>query len=384
MSTGRFRWRRVRAMARKEAWHILRDKRSLMMALALPALMLLLFGWALTLDVDRLPILVLDQDRTPASRELISLFEGSRYFDILGEADDYSVLEDFIDQERALGGLAVPPGFQRDLKRGQRPAVQFLLDGSDSNTASIGLGYAENVINQFSRRIDLPRPPLKVGNWPSEVPLEVDLRIWFNPELESKNYVVPGLVGVILMLIAALLTSLTIAREQESGTLEQLLSTPVRPAEIILGKMAAYFGLGIVDALIAVVVGVTVFQVPLRGSLLLLAAACALFLFGALCWGILISAAADSQLLAYQLGMLSSFLPAFLLSGFVFAIENMPRPIQAVTYLVPARYLISILQGIYLKASGLELLAWEFGLLAIFGAAVFLIATRALSRKAVT
>ncbi|HSR66403.1 MAG TPA: ABC transporter permease [Acidobacteriota bacterium] len=377
------RWRRVRAMARKEAWHILRDKRSLLMALALPALMLLLFGWALTLDVDRLPILVLDQDRTPASRELVSLFQGSRYFEILGEAHDYAQLEAFINRGRALGGLAIQRGFQRDLQRGLRPAVQFLLDGSDSNTASIGLGYAENVVADFSRRTDLSPSGAWVEGKPRP-PLELRQRIWYNAELESKNYVVPGLVAVILMLIAALLTSLTIAREQESGTLEQLLSTPVRPGEIILGKMAAYFALGIIDALIAVVMGVAVFQVPLRGSLLLLAAGCALYLFGALCWGILISAAADSQLLAFQLGMMSSFLPAFLLSGFVFAIDNMPGPIQAFTHLVPARYFVSILRGIFLKASGLQVLAWEFVLLTIFGLLVFLAATRSLSRKAVT
>lgn len=382
MKQGDFRWRRVRAMARKEAWHILRDKRSLMMALALPALMLLLFGWALTLDVDQLPILVLDQDRTPASRQLISHFQGSRYFEILGEAQDYAQLEAFVDQERALGGLAIQEGFQRDLGRGLRPPVQFLLDGSDSNTASIALGYAENVISDFSRSADLTSPGLSMGG-ERKPPLEVRQRIWFNPELESKNYVVPGLVAVILMLIAALLTSLTIAREQESGTLELLLSTPVRPSEIILGKMAAYFALGIIDALIAIVVGVAVFQVPLRGSLLLLAGGCSLFLFGALCWGILISAAANSQLVAYQLGMISSFLPAFLLSGFVFAIENMPTPIQAFTHIVPARYLISILRGIFLKASGLQVLAWEFALLALFGLVVFLAATRSLARKVV-
>ncbi len=383
MSQAGWRWRRVQAVARKEFRHIVRDKRSLLMALALPAMMILLFGWALTLDVDRLPILILDQDRSPASRELISLFEGSRYFDVQGEAASYEVLERHIDQGRIIAGLALQEGFQRDLSRGLAPPVQFLLDGSDSNTASIGLGYAEQVLRAFSRRVDLqgiPRPP---GD--AAVPaLEVRQRIWFNPELESKNFVVPGLVAVILMLIAALLTSLTIAREQESGTLEQLLSTPVRPGEVILGKMAAYFALGLADAVIAVAAGVAVFDVPLRGSLILLAAGSAIFLVGALCWGILISAASDSQLMAYQLGLMSSFLPAFLLSGFIFAIDNMPTTIQAFTFLVPARYLVSILRGIYLKDAGLEVLAWEFGLLALFSAAVYWLATRSLARKGVT
>ena len=199
--------------------------------------------------------------------------------------------------------------------------------------------------------------------------------------MESKNYIIPGLLAVILMIIAALLTSLTIAREWEMGTMEQLLSTPVRPAELVLGKMSAYFAVGAVDTLTAVVISVALFEIPLRGSLLFLAATCFIFLFGTLCWGILISALARNQLMAYQLGVVTSFLPAFLLSGFIYAIDNMPLPIQIFTYIVPARYFVHILKGIFLKGIGFEILAVEVAFLIAFAALVFFLATRKLKQK---
>ncbi len=212
-------------------------------------------------------------------------------------------------------------------------------------------------------------------------PVEARLRVWYNSSLQSKNYIVPGLIAVILMIITSMLTSLTIAREWEMGTMEQLLSTPVRPAEMVLGKMLAYFVVGVVDALVAVLVGVFLFGVPLRGSILLLAATGCLFLCGVLFWGIYISAAAKSQMMAFQLGMLSSFLPAMLLSGFIYAIENMPLPIRLITYLTPTRYFVTILKGIFLKGIGLRTLWAEIVFLAVFGIAVFVGATRKLRAK---
>jgi ABC-2 type transport system permease protein len=212
-------------------------------------------------------------------------------------------------------------------------------------------------------------------------PLAPQLRIWYNPDLKSRNYIVPGLIAVILMIIAALLTSLTIAREWEMGTMEQLISTPLRPAEIVLGKMVAFFALGVVDMVVAIVVGVSIFQVPLRGSLWFLAVTSGIFLMGGLFWGILISASVRSQLLAYQLGVLTSFLPAFLLSGFVFSIENMPAAIQAVTYVFPARYFVTILKGVFLRGVGVRILWGEAALLLAYAAAVFLAATRKLKQK---
>lgn len=372
--------RRTRAIARKEFLHILRDPRSLMMALALPAVMLMLFGFALTLDVDRIPLLVLDRSNSPESRDLISRFELSRYFDVLGRVNDYAEIESAFDESRALVGLSIPASFADDLAKGKLADIQLLVDGSDSNTASIGLGYARSIVGLYSQSLMRAEANRRFGMWIEPI-IDVRLRVWYNSELRSKNYIVPGLVAVILMIIAALLTSLTIAREWEMGTMEQLLSTPVRAEELVMGKMSAYFALGTVDTLIAILLGVLVFDVPLRGNLFLLAGSCFVFIIGALCWGIFLSATVRSQLLAYQAGLVSSFLPAFLLSGFIFAIENMPIPVQGFTYLVPARYFIEVLRGIFLKGVGWEVLWGELAFLAVFATVVFLAATRKLKGK---
>ena len=374
--------RRTRAMARKELRHISRDVRSLIIALALPVLMLLLFGYALSLDVDQIPTLILDSDGSPESRALIARFEGSRYFEILGFVDDYQAIESSIDRDECLVAVAIPKDFSRNLLTGKEVQVQLIIDGSDSNTASIARGYAEAIVAAHASALQVAASNQE-GGPQSLLPVEAQLRVWYNSDLESKNYIVPGLLAVILMIISAMLTSLTIAREWEMGTMEQLLSTPLRPAELVLGKMSAYFAVGAIDTIVVLVVGVLIFEVPLRGSLFFLAVSCFVFLFGALCWGILLSAIAGSQLLAYQLGMMTSFLPAFLLSGFIYSIENMPVPIQMFTFLVPARYFITLLKGIFLKGVGLEVLGIEVAFLTVFAALVFLTATRRVKRTVV-
>jgi ABC-2 type transport system permease protein len=371
---------RTAAVARKEALHILRDPRSLIMALALPLLMLLLFGYALTLDVDRIPTLVQDRDQSPESRELIQRFAGSRYFQLLEAVEKDEVIERNIDRDRALLAVVIPAGYSRDLLHGKDADVQLLFDGSDSNTASIALGYAEAVVRGYSAELR-QREFNRRGGGRLEPPVEARLRVWYNSELKSRNYIVPGLIAVILMIIAALLTSLTIAREWEMGSMEQLLSTPLRAHELVLGKMSAYFVLGLIDMLVAIALGVLVFGVPLRGNPLLVLATSCVFLIGALFWGILLSAVARAQLLAFQLGMLTSFLPAFLLSGFVFAIETMPVVIQGVTYIFPSRYFITALKGMFLKGVGMDVLWVEAGLLAVYATVIFLLATRKLKGK---
>jgi ABC-2 type transport system permease protein len=375
-------WRRTRAVARKEFLHIVRDPRSLIMALAVPLVLLVLFGYALTLDVDRIPTLVYDADHTAESRELIEQFRGSRYFQVLGLVDEYKTIERKIDRDECLLGVVIQPGYARDLMSGGEPEVQLLLDGSDSNTASIARGYAEGVLQSYALALRA-RALDRKGGGQFRAPVDARMRVWYNSELKSKNYIVPGLIAVILMIIAALLTSLTIAREWEMGTMEQLLSTPLRPAELVLGKLAAFFGIGLIDMLVTVGAGTLIFQVPLRGNPLFLFFTGCIFLFGALCWGILLSALARSQLLAYQMGMLTSFLPAFILSGFIYSIENMPAAIQLVTYVTPTRYFVTILKGIFLKGIGIKVLWIEVGLLLAFAGFVFLAATRKLKQKLV-
>ena len=373
-------YRRTRALFQKELRHIVRDVRSLIMALAMPLVLLLLFGYALNLDVDRVPALVYDADQSPQSRELVARFRGSRFFDIVGESPDQRGLERAIDERRVLLGLAIPRDYAQRLNAGQTAEVQALLDGSDSNTAQIALGYVETLARAYSFEVRAAAQNQR-GGMRAPPPLEAQVRVWYNSTLQSRNYVVPGLIAVILMIIAALLTSLTVAREWEMGTMEQLLSTPARPAEIVLGKMLAFFLVGVADTVVAVLVAVFVFGVPFRGELWLLGLASGVFLSGALFWGIFISAAAKSQLLAFQMGLMSSFLPAFLLSGFIYASENMPPVIQAITYVVPARYFVVILKGVFLKGVGLNVLWPPLLLLVVYAAVVFVAATRKLSQK---
>jgi ABC-2 type transport system permease protein len=373
-------WRRTWAIARKEFLHILRDPRSLAMALGLPLTMLLLFGYALTLDVDRISTVLYDQSQTPESRDLVRQFQGSRYFEFRGSVPDYPTIEKMIDRNQCLMALVIPRDYQRNLLLNRPAQVQVILDGSDSNTASIALGYTEAVLQSYSQKLRTEAMIRKTGR-KVDPPVDPRLRVWYNHELKSRNYIVPGLIGVIMMIIAALLTSLTIAREWEMGTMEQLLSTPVRPAELVLGKVSAYFLLGLVDILMIIGVGIHLFKVPLRGSAIFLLVTSCIFLFGALAWGILLSAITRSQTLAFQMGVISSFLPAFMLSGFIFAIENMPWVIQQFTRVVPARYFITIVKGIFLKGIGLEILYGEVIFLLCFAALVFAAATRKLREK---
>lgn len=364
---------RVRAIARKESLHILRDPRSLAMAIAIPMLLILLFGYALTLDVDNVPVAVWDQSRSAESRELVSRFEGSRYFSLRRFAWSYPELERAIDTGEVSVALVIPLDFARRIATGRAAPVQVLVDGSDSNTATIVIGYVEAVAADYSTDVAI-REARRSQPARLRPPLDLRQRYWFNADLESKNYIVPGLIAVIMMVIASLLTSLTIAREWEQGTMEQLISTPVQGRELILGKLIPYFALGFFDVVIAVLMGEFLFDVPLRGSAALLFTMAAVFLAGSLALGMLISIVARGQLVASQLAMVLTFLPSFLLSGFMYAITNMPPAIQAISYLVPARYFVTLLKGIYLKGVGLEVLLLEATLLAVFGAAMVALA----------
>ena len=371
---------RLRAVANKELLHIVRDPLTLALALVIPMILLTLFGYALTLDVDDVPLIIWDQDETPASRDFLSAFSASRYFAVVGQARSYAELEREIDTGRALAALVVPRGFSGKLESGVDVPVQLIVDGSDSNTAAIAAGYAEGVVAAFSQHVAVSTTE-RVGAATPGVPVDFRPRVWFNTDLESRNFIIPGLIAVIMMLLSALLTSMTVAREWERGTMEQLISTPVRPAELILGKLLPYLLIGIVDVLVVVLVGEFVFDVPLRGSVVLLFASAAVFLIGALSIGLMVSVFTKNQLLANQLSMLLTYVPSILLSGFTFSVYNMPHALQAISRFIPATYFIRVLRGIYLKGVGLEVLGWEAGVLVAFALAAALTAVLGFRKK---
>lgn len=368
---------RLLAVARKEAIHIRRDPRSLGMAFVIPMLLLFLYGYALTLDVKDVETVVWDQDRSAASREFVAGIEASGYFRIVSAASSLGEVQGAIDGGDAKVGLVIPPNFARDLGRSRSTPLQALLDGSDANTATIALGYLDAATARYSAALTVSRTGVPA------MPADARLRIWFNADLKSKNYIVPGLIAVIMMVIAALLTSLTIAREWERGTMEQLVATPIRVPELLIGKLLPYFVIGLLDVALAASVGTFVFGVPFRGSPPLLLGLSVIFLLGALSLGLLVSIHARSQLVASQVAVMATFLPAFLLTGFVFDINNMPRWLQLITYAVPARYFVAILKGLFLKGVGLGALLTETAFLVLFALVVMTLAARGFHKRLV-
>ena len=374
--------RRVGAVARKEFLHVIRDFRSLGMAILIPMMMLILFGFALTLDVDHVPMAVWDQSGTARSRDFISRFGGSRYFSICKYVDNERDLVHAIDMGEVMMGLVVPRDFAQRIDAGRDVPVQMNVDGADANTATIAMNYASVISQLYGMEITNERNQ-RQGGKPLQIALDVRPRVLFNEEMESRNYIIPGLIAVLMMVISAMLTSLTIAREWERGTMEQLISTPIKVSELIVGKLIPYFAIGLFDVLVAVLMGEFVFHVPLRGDVALLFGTASIFLVGALAMGMTISIVTKNQLLSSQVAMVATFLPSFLLSGFIFMIANMPKAIQVITYIVPARYFIAILKGIYLKGVGWEILGSQIFLLAIYGVVMVTLARVKLRKKLV-
>jgi ABC-2 type transport system permease protein len=360
---------RLAAVARKEILHLRRDARSLILAFLLPVLLTILFGYAISWDVDDIRIAVLDQDRSRASRELLDAFRASGYFRIAVFLEDPDEIRGLIDRGEVRMVLVIPPDFSRDLGAGRTARIQAIVDGSDANTANIAMGYARGIAQSYSLEAASQgarfRPLLRVES-----------RVWYNEELSSRNMIVPGLVAVIMMIIAAMLTSLTIAREWERGTMEQLAATPLTRAEVVLGKMLPYVGIGLFDVVAVSAIGVLLFGVPLRGSPLLLVALSIAFLVGALGIGMFISAVTRSQVLATQVAMVATYLPSFLLSGFMYDVKVMPAFLEGLTYLIPARYFLVVTRGIFLKGVGLEVLGGQAVLMVAFGLVGFLAAVR--------
>jgi ABC-2 type transport system permease protein len=371
--------RRLRAVVLKEVRQVRRDPFSLLMLIALPAFMLVLYGFALNFDVRHVRLAVQDRDKSAASRDLLAAFTHSTYFDLVATPSAGDDTDALLERRVARAVLVVPEGYARDLAAGRVAAVQLLLDGADSSTAQTVLGYARALVSE--QNAELVSEALARAGRHSAAPLVLEPRILFNPELQSTQFLVPGLIGFLLMLTAVLSTALSVVREKERGTMEQLRIAPLRTWELILGKTVPYLGISLVATLIILLAARGLFGVTIRGPHLDLLVAVLLYLFGALGFGLLISTIAHTQALAFQAGLIASMLPAILLSGFIFQIRIMPLPLQVITYLVPARYFLVILRGIILKGEGLATYWPQVAALAIYGVATLALASLRLARR---
>ena len=362
--------RRIAHIAAKEARHIARDFRTVYLALGIPLVLLLLFGYALTMDVVDIPAAVVDSDKTAASRDVAAAFERTGLFSIVSRIDDAGDVEGLFVRGAAKVAIVIPRELGRSLARGERVSVQILADGTDANTAAIAVGYSAAIAQ--NRTMELASRVLAAlgasGARAPKIAIDVRSRNRFNPALRSQWYMVPGLIALIMSMMSAMLMSLTVAREWERGTMEQLLATPVRPLEIVAGKLIPYFVIGLLQLSLITAAGVALFDVPLRGGLLPLFGVSSLFLVGALGQGLLISIATRKQQLAMQLALLTSMLPSMLLSGFMSPISSMPELVQLISRIVPARYFLVVLRDLFLKGSELSALWPELAALAVFAA----------------
>ncbi len=368
------------AIFRKELIQVSRDPGTLALIIFMPLLLLLLYGYGVSTEIRNIPMVVVDQNRTAQSREFIRQFTGSGFFIV----EDYALALNEIDREmdsgRAKMGLVIPPDFDKLLQRGQQAEVLIAIDGSEPNTANTAIAYVNTIVGTYSSKIIARelrgRVPLDQLN-----PVDLETRVWYNPELRSINFIVPGLIVTILMNLAALLTSVTIARERETGTLEPLIASPVKAWELMSGKIVAYALISFLDIILVLTVGTLWFKVPFRGSVLTLMGTSAIFLLSSLGVGLAISARSETQQSAVLSAFLVTMIPGLLLSGFLFPISSMPRPVQLLTWLVPARYYLVIVRSIFLKGVGIEVLWRQVIPLTILGLILFLISIRSFRKQ---
>jgi len=369
---------RLQSIIRKEFLQAFRDPRSRGMLIFPPLIQLLVFGYAVNLDVDNARIAWMDQDRTPASRELLSDFEGSGRFALAGVPSTEGEMQMMLDRGQVDGVIRVLPGFGRDIARGRATGVQVLLDGTNSNSASLISGYASQVIARYSAQAsgEAQRARLVAGTTASGGPMSIPVpqlsartRVWYNPDLRSRNYFIPGVVVNIITLVTLSLTAMAIVREKEIGTMEQLMVTPIRPLELILGKTLPFLVVGYWDLVLVVAVARILFKVPFNGSFLLLLFAAFVFLLTTLGAGLFLSTISRTQQQA-MMGTSLFFQPFFLLSGFSFPIRNMPQAVQWLTYLNPVRYFMEIVRGVFLQGAGLNTLWPQVTALAVFGVVI--------------
>jgi ABC-2 type transport system permease protein len=373
---------RFLAMARKEVVQILRDTRSLIIVVIMPVILVLLFGYGVNLDQKHLPIYVWDREGSQESQDLLKRFQASDYFEVIRVVSSYPELLRAIDDGRIRMALVIPWNFSQAVHDGGGTAVQALVDATDDNTANVAMGYAQAIVQGYSSQVQLEWLQQR-GQAAQPPPLRVETRTWYNEDLESSAFIIPGVLALVMSVIGAFLTSLTIAREWERGTMEQRVSTPVTPLEIMLGKLAPYFLIGMFDVVVCALLALYWFHVPFRGSFVALLISSALFMVVVLALGFFISVVAKNQLAASQMALLATFLPAFLLSGFLYAIEQMPVILQWITRILPARYYVSLLKKIFLKGTATSLLYADLIPLTIFALVLTVLATRSFHKRLV-
>ncbi len=346
---------RLKAVTRKEFYHLIRDYRSLYLAFAIPLLLIILFGYALSLDVDNVETVFVDYDKSALSRDFIRKLDASPYFRVSALLPGTKDAIDYLDHDRAKLAIVIPPDFKKSISADREIQLQIIIDGSDPSFGNIVRGYISAFVERYNQKM-LINFLNRQGRDQIHPPVDGRVRIWFNEDMESRNFIIPGIIAVIIMIVGAILTSLIIAREYENGTMETIKSMPVQAGEFLLGKALPYFFIGLTDLLIAILLGQLLFGIVMKGNFGLLMVGASLYLSVALSLGILISNVTKSQMLANQMAILTTYLPSLLLSNFVFPIINMPKFLQMITLLVPARYFIDILSGIYLKNLGIAYL----------------------------
>jgi ABC-2 type transport system permease protein len=371
---------RMLAVAKKEVVQILRDSRSLFIVVIMPVTLMLLFGYGVNLDLKGMPVYVLDRDGSQQSQDLLKRFQASEYFKVVKVVDGYSAITRALDDGHAKMGIVIPWDFSQKLHSGGSVQVQALVDATDDNSANVLIGYAQAVVQGYSAQMQSNWLQQR-GQFLQSAPVSIETRTWYNEDLESSAFIIPGVLALVMSVIGAFLTSLTIAREWERGSMEQLISTPVSAMEIMFGKLAPYFVLGMFDVIVCALIAIYWFHVPFRGSFVTLLVSSALFLIVVLSLGFYISVMAKSQFAACQIALLVTFLPAFLLSGFLFSIEQMPIVLQWITRIMPARYYVTVLKKIFLKGTPTAMLYAELIPLAVFAFVLALLATRSFHKR---
>ena len=358
---------RIKSIFIKELLHIIRDPRSLAIIFVMPIIMIVLYGYGISFDVKDIKMAIIDRDHSSSSRQLIDKFIHSGYFALRSDASSTDDIEQLFLYRKIQVMLVIPTGFDASLRNQPQTEVQLIVDGSNANSATVISNYAQYLVSSFSAEMN----PVV-----AQIPLDVRPRIWYNPELKTPPFIVPGLVAVLMMMICAMLTSITVAREKETGTMEQILVSPVRSHEIILGKVTPYIDIAFVVALTTLAFSVLVFDIPCNGSIWLLVFFIVVFIYASLSIGVLISSRAKTQQVALMSALVGTLLPSILLSGFIFPVHSMPRVLQVLSYIIPAKYFLFIIRGIMLKGIGFEYLKLNGLCLFLFGTVALIVSVK--------